>query len=332
MSHLKKLILTFVIITSILISGCSKYKVYKILINNERQKAELVLKEAEISIGDIVYLETNSEKPFIPNKMPSQKPMYDQKPIQEKEVILMVHGFGGNKDHWLSFSEKLANDYSIVIPDLPGHGDSISDFTDIYTIENQAKWLNEFMETINIKTFHVVGNSMGGAIALKLTHLFPDKVTSLTLINSGGLRNNKSEYVELLKKGINPLVVSSTEEFKELMSFVMERKPYIPEPVYEVLAERKIARKILDQKIFLDILTDINTLENVLSEINKPTLIIWGKKDRVLNVDNAEEFHKRIAGSQKIILKDVGHLPMLEDPKQTRNHYSSFLLSCKRYY
>lgn len=332
MSYLKKIILTFVIITSILISGCSKYKFYNIAINAERQKAELILKEAEISIGDIVYLETSSEKPFIPNKMPSQKVTYDQEPVKEKEVILMVHGFGGNKDHWLRFAEKLANDYRIVIPDLPGHGDSISDFTDIYTIENQAKWLNEFMETIDVKTFHVVGNSMGGAVSLKLTHLFPDKITSLTLINSAGLEKNESEYVELLKKGINPLVVSSTKEFKELMSFVMERKPYIPDPIYEVLAEKKVARKILDQKIFQDILTDVNNLENILSEINKPTLIIWGKKDRVIDVDNAEEFHKRITGSQKIILKDVGHLPMLEDPKQTGSHYASFLLSCKRYY
>lgn len=314
MARIKKIVFAFVLISSILISGCSKYKFYSIAINAERNKAELVVKKTAISIGEIVYLDNTSEKAIMENQ----------------EVIIMIHGFGGNKDNWLRFSKEMTDDYRILAPDLPGHGDSVSDHSNSYTIENQAKWLNEFMEKLKISKAHIVGNSMGGAISLKLTHLYPEKVSTLTLLDSAGLLKNESEYVGLLKKGINPLVVGSTEEFKELMSFVMEKKPYIPGMIYEVLAEKKIARKAIDKKVFQDMITDINKMEGLLSEIKSPTLIIWGQNDRVIHVDNAEAFHKKIDGSQKIIFENVGHLPMIEAPEKTGEHFARFLLSCKK--
>ncbi len=316
MSRTRKMIFVFVLISSVLILGCSTYRIYTVTLNAERNKADLVLKNAKISIGDVAYLDNTSEKAIMKNQ----------------DVILMVHGFGGHKDHWLFFAERLADDHRIIIPDLPGHGDSISGLSNNYTIENQAKWLNELMKTLNIKKFHIIGNDMGSAVSLKFTHLYPEKIVSLTLLNSAGLLKNESEYVELLKKGINPLVVGSTKEFKELMNFVMEKKPYLPDPVYKILAQKKIARKEIDKKIFNDMMADINKTEDFLSEIKKPTLIIWGKKDRVINVANAEAFHQKIEGSQKIIFKHIGHFPMIEDPKKIGEHYASFLLSCKRYY
>ncbi len=316
MSQAKQIVFAFVLLSSILISGCSKKKFYTWTINTQRSKAELVLKKADISIGDVVYLDNTSEKSIMENQ----------------DVILMVHGFGADKDNWLFLADKLADDYRIIAPDLPGHGDSIFNLSDKYTIENQAIWLNELMATLNIKKFHIIGNSMGSAISLKLTQLHPEKIISLALLNSGGVAKNNSEFVELLKKGTNRLIAASMKEFDEMINFVMEKPIYLPGPVFKVLADKKIARLGIDKKIFKDMNTDINKTEAFLSEIKKPTLIIWGKKDRVLNVENADVFHRRIEGSQKIILKYVGHVPMIEDPKKIGEYYTSFLLSCKRYY
>lgn len=314
MARIKMILFALVLSSSILISGCSKYKFYSVAINAERGKADLVVKKTTISIGDIVYLDNLSEEALKENR----------------DVIIMVHGFGGDKDNWLRLSKEMADDYRILVPDLPGHGDSVSDLSNNYTVANQAKWLNEFMAKLNISKAHIVGNSMGGAISLKVTHLYPEKIASLTLLNSAGFKKNESEFVGLLKKGVNPLVIGSTEEFKELMSFVMEKEPYIPGPVYSVLAEKKIARQKLDDKIFQDIMTDINKVETFLSEIKSPTLIIWGESDRIIHVDNAEMFKQKIAGSQKIIFEEVGHLPMIEAPEKTGENYSRFLLSCRK--
>lgn len=313
MKHIKKISIVFIVLSAVLISGCSKYKLYNMAIDSRRSSADLVIKKVVISIGEIVYLDNAPVK----------------QDDQDQEVIIMIHGFGANKDNWLLLSDEMTDDYRIIVPDLPGHGESISDKSLRYTIENQAKWLGEFMETLQIKKAHLIGNSMGGAITVKLTHLYPGKVISLTLLDSAGVRKTESEYAKLLKKGINPLVVGNPEEYKKLMNFVMEKKPYIPGPVISVLTERKIARKSIDKKIFQDIMLDITRVETLLLDIQTPTLILWGDKDRVLHVDNAEEFHLKIKGSQKVILEGVGHMPMIEVPQKTGEYYRQFLSSLR---
>jgi pimeloyl-ACP methyl ester carboxylesterase len=123
--------------------------------------------------------------------------------------------------------------------------------------------------------------------------------------------------------------VGNAEEYEKLMDFVMEKKPYIPGILVSVMAEEKIARKELDQKIFKDIQTDIFVDRARLSSIHTPTLIIWGADDRVIHVDNAEAFHRDIQGSRKVVLAGLGHLPMIEDPKKTCIAYKEFLATLK---
>ncbi len=299
------------VVSLFLISGCSKYKLYDMAIDSSRSSAGLAVKKVDISIGEIVYLDNASTNDTRENQ----------------DVIVMVHGFGGNKDNWVLLAKEMGKDYRIIALDLPGHGDSVSDKSLSYTIENQARYLNEFLDALGIKKAHVIGNSMGGAISVMFTHLYPAKVLSMTLVDSAGLNKTKSEYFELLEKGVNPLIVTNSDEYDKFLDFVMEKKPYIPGPVNSVMAEQKIDRKAMDEKIFQDILKDRAQVEGLLSGIHAPTLIIWGDKDRVLHVDNAEEFHLRIQGSQKVILPGVGHAPMIEAPKETWQCYKQFLSS-----
>lgn len=312
MKHpIQKILIGFLAIAAILFSGCSKYKFYTMAIDSQRSGAEMSVNAVNISIGKIVYLDNATQK----------------NPRADQDVIVMVHGFGGNKDNWVLLADKMTDDYHLIALDLPGHGDSVSDESLVYTMDNQAAWLNEFMDALHIKKAHVVGNSMGGAICIAFTHRYPDKVSSMTLIDSAGLHVTDSEYLLLLKQGINPLVVGNREEFAHLMDFVMEKKPYIPGPILSVLAEQKIARKAMDEKIFKDMVTDINQVGDFLSEIHTPTLILWGDHDRVIHVDNAEAFHQKIQGSQSVILAGVGHIPMIEVPKKTNENYRQFLSS-----
>jgi pimeloyl-ACP methyl ester carboxylesterase len=311
MKKIKWMAALFLVVSALLASGCSKYKLYTMAMDSRRNGADLEWKKTAISIGDIVYLDNAQAN----------------EDVDARETVLMVHGFGGNKDNWVLLSNKMTDDVRIVALDLPGHGESVSDPGLTYSIENQAKWLNEFMESLGIKKAHVMGNSMGGAIGLVLTRNHPEKVQSLALLDSAGVYVAKSELILQLEKGVNPLVAGNADEFKKLLGFVMEKKPYIPGFALSVMAEQKISRKTLDEKIFSDMRGDIVQPESALSAIGRPTLIVWGDRDRVIHIDNASEFHRKIKGSQLFVMNGIGHMPMLENPGKTWEVYKAFLES-----
>ncbi|MGM0418364.1 MAG: alpha/beta fold hydrolase [Thermodesulfobacteriota bacterium] len=293
------------------VSGCSGQKLYKTAINMSRNSADLSVQSVSISAGDIKYLDNFTEN----------------KKKRTQDTIIMLHGFGADKDNWLEFADELTDDFMLVIPDLPCHGKSFSDMNYMYSLKNQGEWIYEFMEALGIKKAHIIGSSMGGAISAELTFHHPEKVISLGLMNSAGPVKTESEFQKLLEKGQNPLIASSREDFKDMLDFVMEKKPYIPGPILKVLADKKIARKDKDDKVFKDFSKDLNNTSSILGSINVPSLIIWGDKDRVLHPDNANIFHEKLSDSRVVIMEDTGHLPMLERPEKTAAEYKKFILS-----
>ncbi|MDY0362346.1 MAG: alpha/beta fold hydrolase [Desulforegulaceae bacterium] len=311
MNNFKKLVGVLIII--LIFTGCSRYKIHDYAIESTRKKADLESETVKISKGEIVYLNNFAKK----------------ESDNHQDFIIMVHGFGANKDNWLKLSAELTEKFKIAALDLPGHGESFSDLSNEYNIENQAKWLNEFMEALNIKKAHIIGNSMGGGISAQFSYKNPDKVLTLTLIDSAGIYKTDSDFTISLKDGKNPLVVENMDQFKELMDLVMEKKPYIPGPVFKVLTEKKIKRKSIDQKIFEDMSKDID-LTDTLKKIKVPVLIVWGKKDRVLHVDNAYEFKNKIKGSSLVVFDGIGHLPMMETPEKTADAFLDFLEKNKK--
>jgi pimeloyl-ACP methyl ester carboxylesterase len=309
MSFLKKLVVFFVIIS--VFFGCSRYKIYDFAIESTRKKADLEFSKIKIPQGEIVYLSNFNSKT---NK-------------KNQEYLILVHGFGSNKDSWLKFSDELKDEFKIAALDLPGHGESFFEQSLEYTINNQAGWLRDFMDSLEIEKAHLIGNSMGGAISLKFASKFPKKITTLTLIDSAGIFKTETEFTKALEKGENPLVVENKKEFDELMDLVMEKKPYIPGPVYKVLAEKKINRKSKDQKIFNDMSKDIYDLSGEAENLKIPALILWGEKDKILNVDNGFEFGKKIKKSKVVVFEKTGHLPMMEVPEKSAEAFREFVLA-----
>ena len=221
----------------------------------------------------------------------------------------------------------ISNNYHLIIPDLPGHGDSFKTGTKKYTIGNQAKWLNEFIAKKKIKDFTLIGNSMGGAISLRYSYLYPEKLNNLILITSASNSciGVESEYSKLLSKGVNPLITNNLEDYEKLLDFVMYERRYIPSPILEVLAENKMERKLLDEKIFSDFISNMFKKEDILNNITTNTLILWGEYDRVIDLECANILEENIKNSKKIVLKNVGHVPQVEVPDKLSNIISNFL-------
>ena len=103
------------------------------------------------------------------------------------DVLVLLHGFGGDKDNWTRVAKYLTPHFRVVAPDLPGFGDSSKDLEAIYTVASQVDRLHAFLSALDIQAFHLGGNSMGGYIAGFYTVKFPREVLSLWLLAPGGV-------------------------------------------------------------------------------------------------------------------------------------------------
>jgi len=135
---------------------------------SECKQAGLVSASTQLSFGHIEYLRSKNEAEY------------------SSEAIVMLHGAAADKTSWTRFTKYLGSKFPLVIPDLPGHGKSIADIDLNYSINAQADWLKELLSTLGIKRVHLIGNSMGGTIAVRLASTSPDLVASLVLIDPAG--------------------------------------------------------------------------------------------------------------------------------------------------
>ncbi len=238
------------------------------------------------------------------------------------ETILMIHGFGSSKDNWVRFAHHITPYYQTIIPDLPGHGESCHSLEENYDIPSQVERLDEFVNKLGLSTFHIIGISMGGAIAMRYSHRYPDKVKSLGLINSAGIMApKKSEFLQLLEEGKNPLLVKKPEDLAVLYDFVMAKPLRLPGFASKAITKKYLSRIEINQKIFDDIQAESILCMDILSEIKVPTFILAGKLDRIFDVSGVEIFQKNIPHNKVFILDEVGHVPILEAPRRSASHY-----------
>jgi len=287
-----------------LLTGCaSTYrKIADFAISMDRQHAELERKEVTLNDGlRYVYLEGGKGEP-----------------------LMLLHGFGGNKDNFTRSARYLTPHYRVIIPDHIGFGESARPAEADYTPAAQAERLRRLAQRLGISSLHLGGNSMGGQIAMAYAALYPANVGSLWLLNPAGIWNApRSELADIvLDTGRNPLIARSEDEFAETFAFVMSEPPFVPRPILNVFAQERIRNADLEERIFVKIATD--SLEERVKGLATPALIVWGDGDRVIHVGTADVLRKLMPRSQVVVMQGVGHLPMIERPRQSAADYLRF--------
>ena len=276
------------------------------IIQYERSKSDLAVKAFTLSSGDkIVYTENDNIT---------------------GEPLLLIHGFGGNKDNFTRIARQLEN-YNLIIPDLIGFGDSSKPMTADYRAEAQATRLHELLQAKGLASnIHIGGNSMGGAISVAYAAKYPKEVKSLWLIDSAGFWSvGVPKSLEGATLENNPLLVNKKEDFYAMYDFVMSKPPYIPKSVKAVFAQERIANEALESKILAQIVEDnVEERAKVIAEYNIPTLVVWGEEDKVIKPETVTLIKKIIPQSQVITMPKIGHVPMIEAVKQTANDYKAF--------
>ena len=246
-----------------------------------------------------------------------------------KPTLVMVHGFGADKDHWTFYAPWLTRDYHLIAPDLPGFGENDRDGELPFDVTSQAARLKGFLDVLGIERPHLGGNSMGGWIALRFAIDYPDRLRTLTLMNNAGIvGTNDSELQRLAAdRDYNPLVLASLEDADRLIAFVVRKPTHVPARLKPVIYADALRHRDLLDKIFWVIADEMEQkpLNDQLGKVNVPTLIIWGRHDKLIDVSCVAVLEAGIAGSRSHIFEHVAHVPMIEDPKATAAVQREFL-------
>ena len=276
------------------------------IIQYERNKSDLEIKALTLASGDkMVYAENGNVA---------------------SEPLLLIHGFGGNKDNFTRIARQLEG-YHLIIPDLLGFGASSKPMSIDYRSDAQATRLHELLQAKGLAAnIHVGGNSMGGAISVAYAAKYPKEVKSLWLVDSAGFWSaGIHEALAGATLENNPLLINSNEDFYNMYDFIMYKPPYLPKSVKAVFAQERIANKELHAKILEQIVTDnVEERAKVIAQYKIPTLVVWGEQDQIIKPETVNLIKEIIPQSEVIMMPEVGHVPMVEALEKTADDYKAF--------
>lgn len=238
--------------------------------------------------------------------------------------LLLLHGFGANKDNFTRVAKYLTPHFRVIIPDHAGFGESAKPPQADYGPRAQAERLRTFARALGVSKLHLGGNSMGGHIALTYAALYPNEVESLWLLSAAGVWSAPPS--ELRKRmtdtGENPLLVQDEDDFAQLVSMVTAKPLMIPRPFLDVVAQERIKNYALEERVFKQLAAD--SVEERIRGLAVPTLIVWGQQDRVLHPGTAGILQMLLIKSEVVMMQGVGHVPMLEQPERSALDYLRF--------
>jgi pimeloyl-ACP methyl ester carboxylesterase len=238
--------------------------------------------------------------------------------------VLLVHGLGGNWTAWLETLPALARDHRVIAVDLPGFGASPPG-SDGISIPGYARTLERFLDHLGLDDVVLMGSSLGGWVSAELTLRSPGRVRGLVLIDAAGIVPTRAERFKAVsmmrgaelgaplaprfraaiasRPGLRKLALKYTvaDPTRLAADLVYMALPTAPDPGFGpafVAARRSWSDAWCDQ----------------LTEIDCPTLIVWGEEDALLPLRHGREWARRIRGSELQVIPGAGHLPMLERP------------------
>lgn len=238
--------------------------------------------------------------------------------------LMLLHGFGGNKDNFARIAKYLTPHYRVIVPDHAGFGESAKPQPADYAPRAQAERLRALAKALGATPLHLGGNSMGGQIALTYAAMYPKEVQSLWLLNAAGVWSAPQSELRrhIAQSGENPMIVQDEDEFAALLGWLTARPLRIPRPFLDVVAQERIRNFALEEKIFKQVAAD--SVEERIRGLAVPTLIVWGQQDRVLHPGTAGILQMLLIRSEVVMMRNVGHLPMVEEPEASARDYLGF--------
>jgi len=244
-------------------------------------------------------------------------------------AILLIHGIGDNSTTWNTVQAKLAQRFTVIAPDLLGHGKSDKPRAD-YSVAAYANGMRDLLTVLDIERVTIVGHSLGGGVAMQFAYQFPHLVERLILVSAGGVTKDVnvvfrwaslpmgSEALALLRL---PLVLPAVQVAGKVLGAalgttglgrdlpnVLRILDDLPEPTASSAFTRTL-RAVVDWRGQIVTMLDRCYLTQAI-----PVQIIWGTKDVVVPVQHAWMAHSAMPGSRLEIFEGSGHFPFHDDP------------------
>ena len=256
-------------------------------------------------------------------------------------VLVLIHGMAGSSATWDAVLPSLAERFAVVAPDLPGHGDSDKPSTADYSLGSYASTVRDLLVALGYERTTLVGQSLGGGIAMQYTYQFPDRCERLVLVDSGGLGRDVAPLLRgLTFPGIEylfPLLFTSAacQVGNSIAGWLerigLQRTPHAAEMwrSYESLvdpASRAAFVRTLRSVINLGgQQVSAHDRFHIVGRI--PTLIVWGGRDPIIPVEHARAAHSALPNSRLEVFEDAGHFPHCESPDRFVRVLSEFIRS-----
>ncbi|MBV8952063.1 MAG: alpha/beta fold hydrolase [Actinobacteria bacterium] len=244
-------------------------------------------------------------------------------------VVVLVHGMAGSSETWRRVVPLLAREATVIAPDLPGHGASERVGGDA-TLGTYASCLRDLLLMLGHDRATVVGQSLGGGVAMQFAYQFPERCERLGLVGSGGLGQEVhvllralalpgSEY--LLSLGC----ASAVRNVGTSISALLGRTGFVPSPeleeiarAYSFLGDGHARRAFLDTlRAVVDVSGQrVDARDRLYLASAIPTLLVWGDRDRIIPVEHAHAAHAAMPGSRLEIFEGAGHFPHCHAPER----------------
>lgn len=257
--------------------------------------------------------------------------------LSNRPVLLLVHGMASSSTTWERVLPKLATHATVVAPDLPGHGESDKPRQD-YSLGAQANSLRDLMVCLDIERATIVGQSLGGGVAMQFAYQHPQRCERLVLVASGGLGPEVSWL-------LRAMTLPGTEYLMPVLfpSFVRDagnavgraaaqlgfRWPHVEQGwhAYSSLVEPgnrqsfvRTLRAVIDPGG-----QAVSAHDRLYLAARLPTLIVWGGRDQIIPVAHARAANEALPGSRLVIFEGAGHFPHAEEPDAFADVLADFL-------
>ncbi len=241
--------------------------------------------------------------------------------------LLLLHGFGANKDNFARVAKYLTPHFRVIVPDQIGFGESSKPAQADYAPRAQAERLRAFARALGVSKLHLGGNSMGGHIALTYAAQYPKEVASLWLLSAAGVWSAPPSELRrrMAETGENPMLVQDEEDFARLVDLLTAKPLRIPRPFLDVVAQDRIKNYALEERIFKQLAAD--SVEERIRGLAIPALVVWGQQDRVLHPGSAGILQMLLIKSEVVMMQSVAHIPMIEAPEKCALDYLRFRAS-----
>lgn len=255
-------------------------------------------------------------------------------------AVLLLHGIGNSAQTWAGVLDRLAERYTVIAPDLLGHGDSDKPRGD-YSVAGYANGMRDLLSVLDVEGATVVGHSLGGGIAQQFAYQFPERCHRLVLVSSGGLGPELSIGLRLATvpgaELVLDLVTDAPWPLRTSLALLRRAGAAVGWRRAEDLAEAGEALVELHdaeaRTAFLRTLRSvadlrgqaITSLDRLYLAAALPTLVVWGTDDRIIPVEHAHTVTRLVPGARVELFEGAGHWPHLSDPGRFADVLLDFL-------